>query len=105
MAVGTVTAIPRCVDEVTVWRGSYTVGGVDSDVIRRLAIQDRATTVEEDIRLVESVQRGLMSRGYRPGPLVLDPRCGVNSEHSVLALQQWMHATAASTSAIRPSDC
>ena len=72
------------------WRGWYTVGGVDSDVIRRLAIQDRATTVEEDIRIVESVQRGLMSRGYRPGPLVLDPNCGVNSEHSVEKLQQWM---------------
>jgi phenylpropionate dioxygenase-like ring-hydroxylating dioxygenase large terminal subunit len=73
-----------------VWRGWYTVGGVDSDVIRRLAIQDRATTVEEDIRIVESVQRGLNSKGYHPGPLVLDPNCGVNSEHSVEKLQQWM---------------
>ena len=85
---------PRGVDEVTVWRGWYTPGGVDSDVIRRLAVQDRATTVEEDIRLVESVQRGLSSRGYRPGPLVIDPRCGVNSEHSVFALHHWMRAAA-----------
>jgi len=77
-------------DQVTVWRGWYTVDGADSDVIRRLAVQDRATTVEEDIRLVESVQRGLRSRGYRPGPLVLDPRCGLRSEHSIRALQQWM---------------
>ena len=51
------------------WRGWYTPGGVDSEVVRRLAVQDRATTVEEDIHLVESVQRGLGSRGYRPGPL------------------------------------
>ena len=29
--------------------------------------------------LVESVQRGLGSRGYRPGPLVIDPGCGVMS--------------------------
>jgi hypothetical protein len=36
------------------------------------------------------VQRGLGSRGYRPGPLVIDPRCGVNSEHSVAVLQNWM---------------
>ena len=77
-------------DQVTVWRGWYTVGGIESDVIRQLAVQDRETTVEEDIHLVESVQRGLGSRGYRPGPLVLDPNCGVNSEHSIRALQQWM---------------
>ena len=78
------------VDTCTVWRGWYTPGGVDSEVIRKLAIQDRATTVEEDIRLVESVAKGLKSRGYRPGPLVLDPACGLNSEHSIRTLQQWM---------------
>lgn len=78
------------VDTVTVWRGWYTVDGRESDVVRNLAIQDRQTTVEEDIQLVESVQRGLNNRGYRPGPLVLDPKCGVNSEHSIRALQQWM---------------
>ena len=55
-----------------------------------MAVQDRETTVEEDIHLVESVQRGLGSRGYVPGPLVLDPECGVNSEHSIAALQRWM---------------
>lgn len=77
-------------DHVVVWRGWYTEGGWDSEVIRRLAVQDRATTVEEDIHLVESVQRGLKSRGYIPGPLVVDPECGVNSEHSVLTLQKWM---------------
>ncbi|MEM1048707.1 MAG: aromatic ring-hydroxylating dioxygenase subunit alpha [Pseudomonadota bacterium] len=77
-------------ERVTLWRGWYTVDGVDSEVIRRLAVQDRSTTVEEDIRLVESVQRGLKSRGYRPGPLVLDPRSGVNSEHSLHALHSWI---------------
>ena len=64
--------------------------GWDDEVIRRLAMQTAATTVEEDIRIVESVQRGLQSRGYRPGPLVVDPACGLNSEHSVQTLQQWM---------------
>ncbi|MCV6584042.1 MAG: aromatic ring-hydroxylating dioxygenase subunit alpha [Marinibacterium sp.] len=77
-------------DTVTVWRGWYSEDGWDDDVIRRLAVQDRATTVEEDIHLVESVQRGLRSRGYVPGPLVVDPACGVNSEHSIKVLQQWM---------------
>ncbi|MEX3011861.1 aromatic ring-hydroxylating dioxygenase subunit alpha [Hoeflea sp. TYP-13] len=77
-------------DHVVVWRGWYTIGGTESDIIKNLAAQDRETTVEEDIQLVESVQRGLKSRGFRPGPLVLDPACGVNSEHSVQVLQQWM---------------
>ena len=77
-------------DKVVVWRGWYSIDGVESETIRKLAIQDRQTTVEEDIRLVESVQRGLNSRGYRPGPLVIDPNFGVNSEHSVSTLQQWM---------------
>lgn len=81
-------------DHCTVWRGWYTPEGAESDVIRGLAVQDRETTVEEDIRLVESVQRGgLHSKGYRPpGPLVLDPpSCGgVMSEHSIATLQRWM---------------
>lgn len=78
------------VDKVVVWRGWYSIDGAENQVIRQLAVQDRKTTVAEDITLVESVQRGLSSRGYNPGPLVLDPKCGVNSEHSVKALQQWM---------------
>ena len=73
-----------------VWRGWYSVDGHDDEAIHKLARQDRATTVEEDIRLVESVQRGLKSRAYVPGPLVVDPKCGVNSEHSILHLQRWM---------------
>jgi len=77
-------------ERVIVWRGWYTIDGQESQTIRKLAIQDRETTVEEDIRLVESVQRGLSSRGYKPGPLVINPKFGVNSEHSVGALQQWI---------------
>lgn len=77
-------------EHVVVWRGWYSVDGVDSETVRRLAVQDRATTVEEDIHLVQSVQRGLQSRGYRPGPLVVDPKCGVRSEHSIKVLQGWM---------------
>ena len=79
---------------VVVWRGWYSIDGADNETVRRLAVQDRTSTVEEDISLVESVQRGLQSRGYRPGPLVLDPGCGVNSEHSIRVLQDWMRAGA-----------
>ncbi len=81
---------PESVDRVTVWRGWYAADGDDLASVRGLAEQDRETTVHEDIRLVESVQRGLSSRGYFPGPLVLDPCGGVNSEHSVQTLQAWM---------------
>jgi len=79
----------RDVDSCTVRRGWFSEGGAESDVIRTLARQDRETTVQEDIRLVESVHRGLKSRGYRPGPLVVDPDGGVLSEHSIATLQKW----------------
>jgi len=81
---------PLSVDRVAAWRGWYTIDGVDSDVIRRLAIQDRITTVEEDIHLVESVQRGMNNRGYRPGLLVIGPESGVNSENSILVIHNWI---------------
>ena len=77
-------------ESVVVWRGWYSVDGEPDDIIFGLAKQDRETTVEEDIHLVESVQRGLRSSGYRPGPLVVDPCGGVNSEHSLGVLQGWM---------------
>ena len=81
---------PIDVDIVKVVRGWFTPEGQPSDVIKQLAIQDLETTVKEDIHLVESVSRGLKSRGYRPGPLVVDPAGGVSSEHSIAALQRWM---------------
>ncbi|MEO0567607.1 MAG: aromatic ring-hydroxylating dioxygenase subunit alpha [Pseudomonadota bacterium] len=80
----------RGVGNCTVWRGWYTKGGEEDETIRKLAIQDRETTVEEDICLVESVNRGLRSKGYKPGPLVLDPDFGVMSEHSIAKLHEWM---------------
>jgi phenylpropionate dioxygenase-like ring-hydroxylating dioxygenase large terminal subunit len=57
---------------------------------------DWDTTVAEDLQLLASVQRGMRSRGYRPGPLVLDPSgiADTNSEDPVLHLQHLV-ATAA----------
>ena len=81
-------------DHVVVWRGWHSIDAVESETVRQLAVQDRETTVEEGIHLVEFVQRGLKSRGYRPGPLVMDPACGVNSEHSIAVLQSWMRDAA-----------
>ena len=68
----------------------FSVDGAESDTLHRLAEQDLDTTVAEDIRLVESVQRGLESGGYRPGPLVINPAGGVNSEHSIRSLNTWL---------------
>jgi len=81
---------PTAVDKVLVTRGWYTAAGIEPGVINTLAEQDRNTTLAEDIGLVESQQRGFSSLGYRPGPLVIHPRGGVNSEHSIHVLQQWM---------------
>ena len=78
------------VDNCTVWRGWFSIDGEHDEVISNLAVQDRETTVAEDITLVESVGRGLKSRGYKPGPLVVDPACGVNSEHSIMHIQRWI---------------
>lgn len=77
-------------DKIVVWRGWYAEEDTDIDWVLKLAEQDRETTVEEDIHLVESVQRGLRSRGYRPGPLVVDPAGGVRSEHSLQVLHGWV---------------
>ena len=80
------------VTETLVYRGWYATGDTVPDTIARLADQDLATTVAEDIRLVNSVQQGLASLGYHPGPLVIDPDFGVNSEHSIRAIHEWVLA-------------
>jgi len=80
---------PQGVGATSMYRGWHTKDGVPSEAIAQLAQQDLDTTVAEDIVLVESVQRGLSSLGYRPGPLVIDRDFGVNSEHSIRALKHW----------------
>ncbi len=81
---------PLSVDRTLVVRGWYTEDGLLSDTIEQLSEQDRVTTVAEDVRLVNSVQRGLNSRGYEAGPLIVDPATGVNSEHSIEAIHDWV---------------
>ena len=81
---------PIDVAETRVYRGWYSVGGEPSATLARLAEQDLTTTVAEDVRLVNSVQQGLSSLGYRPGPLIVDPARGVNSEHSIRAIHEWV---------------
>ncbi len=85
------TYLWRAIDHRTteVIRQWFSVDGSESETLRQLAEQDLRTTVAEDVRLVEAVQRGLESGGYRPAPLIVDPRGGVDSEHSIAALYGW----------------
>ena len=46
---------------------------------------DWDTTVSEDFDIMDSVQRGVASRGYKPGPLIVDPSgtADVHAENAV----------------------
>ena len=81
---------PLSVEETRVARGWYSRDGVVDDGLQRVIDLDRDTTFAEDLTLVKNVQRGLRSRGYRPGPLVLNPDEGIDSEHSIAKLHEWM---------------
>ncbi len=80
---------PEAVDRTPFFREWFTLDGTDSDAVRAVAKEDAETTVAEDLALLASVQRGMASRGYRPGPLVIDPQMGLNSEHTVAAIKAW----------------
>jgi phenylpropionate dioxygenase-like ring-hydroxylating dioxygenase large terminal subunit len=80
---------PTAVDRTPFSREWFSLDGVDSPVIRQVAEEDARTTVAEDLDLVRSVQKGLSSKGYRPGPLILDPEMGLNSEHTIAAIKAW----------------
>lgn len=81
---------PEGVVETIVHRGWFSADGVVDDVLQQVIDLDRDTTFAEDLELVKRVQRGLGSRGYRPGPLVMAPGSGINSEHSIAALHGWV---------------
>ena len=83
---------PINVAETLVYRAWYCVDGAPSESVSALAEQDLTTAVAEDIRLVNSVQQGLDNLGYRPGPLIIDPAYGVNSEHSIRTIHEWVLA-------------
>ncbi len=56
---------------------------------RHIIFLDWNTTVAEDFEILESVQYNMASRGYVPGPLIIDPAgsADVNHENAVLHLQ------------------
>lgn len=60
---------------------------------RELIRHHAATTFAEDMAVIDSVQQGMGSRGYRPGPLMIDREESRYSEHAVAAIQQlWRDA-------------
>ncbi len=81
---------PLTATTTEVCRGWYSADPQADTALHKVMELDRTTTFAEDLELVRCVQRGLGSRGYRPGPLVLDPRGGIRSEHSVAVLHAWL---------------
>lgn len=81
---------PLNVSDTEVHRGWFTFDGVVDDPLQQVIDLDRETTFAEDLALVRSVQRGLNSKGYSPGPLIVSPDFGINSEHSIAALHRWV---------------
>jgi phenylpropionate dioxygenase-like ring-hydroxylating dioxygenase large terminal subunit len=81
---------PLAVDDVRVHRGWYSTDGTVDATLQKVIDFDRDTTFSEDLKLVKSVQRGLQSRGYRPGPLIVDAQGGIDNELSIKTLHLWL---------------
>lgn len=81
---------PLAVDDVRVHRSWYSDDGKVDDILQKVIDLDRNTTFAEDLVLVKNVQRGLQSRGYTPGPLILDPDGGIDNELSITSLHNWL---------------
>lgn len=76
--------------ETRVHRGWYSRDGSVPDEMRKVIDLDRETTFAEDLEILGNVQRGLGSKGYTPGPLVVNPAEGIDSEHPIVALHGWL---------------
>ncbi len=84
---------PLSVDDTMVYRGWYSTTGTVDEGLEKIIYLDKTTTFAEDLILVKNVQKGLNSKGYRPGPLILDAEQKINSEHPVAILHQWLKET------------
>ncbi len=97
--VNTFRWVPLAVDRTLLIREWWFDKADLTEAQSRLVSDDWENTVAEDFGIVESVQRGVASRGYRPGPLIEDPSgvCGVHSENSVRHLQELLLASLGET--------
>ena len=93
--VNTFRWVPLAVDRTLLIREWWFDTADLTEAQSRLVSDDWENTVAEDFGIVESVQRGVASRGYTPGPLIEDPSgvCGVHSENSVRHLQDLLLAS------------
>ena len=93
--VNTFRWVPMAVDRTLLIREWWFDTADLTEAQSRLVSDDWENTVAEDFGIVESVQRGVASRGYTPGPLIEDPSgvCGVHSENSVRHLQNLLLAS------------
>ena len=92
--VNTFRWVPLAVDRTLLIREWWFDTADLTEAQSQLVSDDWENTVAEDFGIVESVQRGVASRGYTPGPLIEDPSgvCGVHSENSVRHLQDLLLA-------------
>ena len=81
---------PLDVENTLVFRSWFSADGKVDAQLQTVIDLDRETTFAEDLALVKATQRGLHSRGYRPGPLVIAPAGGIDSEHSIALLHSWV---------------
>lgn len=86
---------PLAVDDVRVFRSFYSNDGEVDATLQKVIDNDRETTFQEDLDIVKEVQRGLNSRGYRPGPLIVDPDGGIDNELPIQKLHEWLKAAIA----------
>ncbi|MDE0665379.1 MAG: aromatic ring-hydroxylating dioxygenase subunit alpha [Acidimicrobiaceae bacterium] len=93
--INTFRWVPLAVDRTLLIREWWFDTADLTEAQSRLVSDDWENTVAEDFGIVESVQRGVASRGYTPGPLIEDPSgvCGVHSENSVRHLQDLARAS------------
>ncbi len=90
--VNSFTWRPLKVDDVRVYRGFYSNSGEVDPVLQKVIDSDRETTFKEDLQIVKQVQRGLNSKGYKPGPLILNDEGGINNELPIQKLHEWLRA-------------
>ena len=81
---------PLDVENTLVIRSWFSADGKVDAQLQTVIDLDRETTFAEDLELVKATQRGLHSRGYRPAPLVIAPEGGIDSEHSIILLHNWV---------------
>ena len=81
---------PLSVEDTEVRRLWYSSDGKVSEQMQKIIDLDRETVFAEDLSLVRSVQRGVNSRGFAPGPLIIDPDGGIDNELSTATLHRWM---------------